>query len=279
MDRTWHDTGTPFRKMHGLGNDFVVVDARGKSNPVTAALARKVGDRHFGVGFDQLTVILDCEDADAYLQFWNADGSLSAACGNATRCVAGLLLEESGNAEIVLRTDRGLLPCRDGGNGIYRVNMGPPQLLWHEVPLSHEVDTLRLPIEGGPTALGMGNPHCVFFVEDAEKVDFQTLGALYENDPLYPERTNVEFVEIISRDEIRLKIWERGVGVTLASGSCSCASVVAAALRGLIERKVVVQIDGGTLEIEWREDGVWMSGPTAYVFDGQFTPEFLEAVR
>ena len=262
--------------MHGLGNDFVVVDARGKTNPVTAALAQKIGDRHFGVGFDQLAVILDDPDAEAFLQFWNADGSLSAACGNATRCIAGLLFQETGKASLSLKTDRGLLPCEDAGRGIYRVNMGPPQLEWQDVPLSHEMDTLSLPIEGDPTALGMGNPHCVFFVEDAETVDLEALGARFEHHALYPERTNVEFVQVLNRGELRLKIWERGVGVTLASGSCSCASVVAAARRGLTERHAKVHVDGGMLDIDWREDGVWMSGPTAHVFDGVFAPEFLD---
>ncbi len=275
MEQAWITSGIPFRKMHGLGNDFVVIDARGKSNPMSPALARKIGDRHFGVGFDQLAVILDAYGADAYLQFWNADGSLSSACGNATRCIAGLLIGETGKAHLTLRTDRGDLACEDAGNGIYRVNMGAPQLMWDEVPLAENLDTLSLPIDGAPTALGMGNPHCVFFVDDAESVDITTLGPAYETHPLYPQRTNVEFVQVLSDTAIRLKIWERGVGVTLASGSCACASVVAAARRGLTGRQVSVHVDGGTLMIDWRDDGVWMSGPTAHVFDGVFSPQFL----
>lgn len=278
MDQDWRNLGVPFRKMHGLGNDFVVVDARGRSNPVSAGLARAIGDRHFGVGFDQLAVILDAEDADARLEFWNADGSLSAACGNATRCVAGLLFDETGKETLALRTDRGLLPCENAGGGIYRVNMGLPQLHWSEVPLSREMDTLELPIEGAPVALGMGNPHCAFFVDDAEAVDLELLGPKFEHHALYPERTNVEFIQVLSDNQLRLKIWERGVGVTLASGSCSCASVVAAARRGLASRHCKVIVDGGMLDIDWREDGVWMAGPTAYVFDGVFTPSFLEQV-
>ncbi len=278
MDQDWKKTGLRFRKMHGLGNDFVIIDARGRSNPVTPEVARAIGDRHFGVGFDQLAVLHDGADADAALQFWNADGSLSAACGNATRCVAGLLFQETGAAQLTIRTERGLLYCEDAGNGIYRVNMGPPQLDWREVPLAREVDLLHLPLEGDPTALGIGNPHCVFFVKDAAAVDLTTEGPRFEHHPLYPERTNVEFVEVINRHEIRLKIWERGAGVTLASGSCSCASVVGAARRGLTSRKVSVHVDGGTLLIDWREDGVWMSGPTAHVFDGVFVPAYLDAL-
>jgi diaminopimelate epimerase len=270
-------SGLPFRKMHGLGNDFVVVDARGQANPVTASIARAIGDRHFGVGFDQLAVIHDSNRAEARLEFWNADGSLSAACGNATRCIAGLLFQETGKATLTLETERGLLPCEDAGGGIYRVNMGAPQIDWDEVPLAEKTDTLHLPIDGDPVALGMGNPHCVFFVEDAETVDIAGLGAAIERHSLYPERTNVEAVQVLSSSEIRLKIWERGVGITLASGSCSCASVVAAVRRGLTARKVNVHVDGGTLEIDWREDGVWMSGPIAHVFDGVFTLDFLAA--
>ncbi|MDA0224458.1 MAG: diaminopimelate epimerase [Proteobacteria bacterium] len=279
MDQDWLKSGIPFRKMHGLGNDFVVVDARGKTNPVSSELARAIGDRHFGVGFDQLAVILDANDADARLEFWNADGSLAATCGNATRCIAGLIFADTGRSAIILRTERGLLACRDLGAGLYSVNMGEPQLEWSQVPLAHPLETLHLPIPGDPVALGMGNPHCVFFVEDADAVDLATRGAALENHPLFPERTNVEFVQVISQSELRLKIWERGVGVTLASGSCSCASVVAAARRGLTDRKCRVVVDGGALEIDWRDDGVWMTGPTAHVFDGVFTSEFLAGTK
>jgi len=277
MEQDWLESGLAFRKMHGLGNDFVIVDARSRSNPMTPALARSIGDRHFGVGFDQLAVVLDAEDAEARLEFWNSDGSLSAACGNATRCVASLLFQETGKGKITLRTERGLLYCEDAGEGIYRVNMGQPQLDWHEIPLARDVDVLHLPIEGDPAAVGMGNPHCVFFTPDAAGVDLPALGAKFEHHPLYPERTNVEFVEILNKGDIRLKIWERGAGVTLASGSCSCASVVASARRGLTGRHVRVHLDGGLLEIDWRDDGVWLSGPTAYVFDGVFQRAFLEA--
>ena len=277
MDQNWMTSGLPFRKMHGLGNDFVIVDARGTTSPVSPGLARAIGDRHFGVGFDQLAVIRDATDAEAILDFWNADGSLSDACGNATRCVAGLLFAETGKSSLTLRTGRGTLLCEDAGGGIYRVNMGLPQLGWAEVPLARELDTLKLPIEGAPAACGMGNPHCTFFVDDAENLDFAPLGAEVEHHPLYPKRTNVEFVHVLSDNEIRLRIWERGVGVTLASGSCACAAVVNAARRGLTGRTVTVQVDGGTLEIDWRDDGVWMAGPTAHVFDGVFSPEFLDA--
>ena len=277
------ENGLRFRKMHGLGNDFVIIDARDTGtageSPVDAALARRLGDRHFGLGFDQLAVILPDPEAAAALLFYNSDGSLSDACGNATRCIAALLMEESGARALTLRTGRGLLACEDAGGGQYRVNMGVPQLDWREIPLARAVDTINLPIEGAPVALGMGNPHCVFFTDDADLIESDEilrLGARAEHDPLYPERTNVELVRVEGPSDIRLRIWERGVGLTLASGSCSCAAAVAASLRGLTGRRVRVRVDGGVLDIDWRDDGVWMQGPVAHVCEGVLAPEFLE---
>lgn len=272
----------PFLKMHGLGNDFVVIDARGGGDPMTPALARAVGDRHFGVGFDQLAVIRDCEDASASVDFWNSDGSTAGACGNATRCVAQLLFDENGGAPVTLRTERGLLACQPAPGGLVRVDMGPPALDWREIPLSREQDTVRLDaIEGGPGAAGMGNPHCVFFVEDAEAAPVETLGPKIEHDPLFPERTNVEFVQVIDRRTIRLRVWERGSGVTLACGSGACAAVVAGIRRGLLDEEVEVRLDGGALSIAWDgRGGVVMTGPTARVFSGALDPALLgEAAR
>jgi diaminopimelate epimerase len=157
--------------------------------------------------------------------------------------------------------------------------MGHPQLEWHEVPLASEMDTLELPIEGTPTATGLGNPHCTFFVEDADTVDLEARGAEMEHHPLYPQRTNVQFTSVIGENHLRMRVWERGVGVTLASGSSSCATAVAAARRGLTGRQVRIELDGGTIEIDWREDGVWMTGPTMTVFQGTFTDDFLEAAK
>ncbi len=264
-------------KMHGLGNDFVIVDARAQSVRITPALARGIGHRQFGVGFDQLAVIENGE-SDAHLVFYNADGSTSAACGNATRCIARFLLEETGKSDLTLTTERGTLYARDAGEGLTAINMGPPQLNWRDIPLAEEVDTLELPIEGAPTATGMGNPHCTFFVDDAEAIPLTEFGARYEYHPLYPERTNVQVAQVIGADHIRMRVWERGVGITLASGSSSCATAVAAARRGLTGRKVQIELDGGTIWIDWREDGVWMTGPTCHVFSGTLTPEFLESL-
>ena len=264
-------------KMHGLGNDFVVFDARAEAIDVTPAMAQAIGHRQFGVGFDQLAVITQ-GTGDAHLTFYNSDGSLSAACGNATRFIARYLMDESGRDSLHLTTARGDLAAKDAGGGLTSVNMGHPQLSWDEVPLAREMDTLHLPIDGDPVATGMGNPHCTFFVDDAEAVDLSDLGPRAEHDPLYPERTNVQVAQIVGPDHIRMRVWERGVGVTLASGSSSCATAVAAARRGLTGRAVRIDLDGGTLHIDWREDGVWMTGPTAHVFSGTFTPDFLESL-
>jgi diaminopimelate epimerase len=267
--------GLPFMKMHGLGNDFVVIDLRHGGLAVSPALARAVGDRHRGVGFDQLAVIEQDEAADARLTFYNADGSVAGACGNATRCIARHLMDETGKAHLVLRTERGALACSDAGNGLTSVNMGTPFIEWQDIPLAHKADTLHLPMDGDPVATGMGNPHCTFFVPDADAVDLSTKGAEIEHHPLYPERTNVQFAHLIGLDHLRMRVWERGVGVTLASGSSSCAVAVAAARRGLTGRKVSLDLDGGRIDVDWREDGVWMTGPTAHVFDGVLSPQIL----
>ena len=258
----------PFMKMHGLGNDFVVLDARQTGGLPDAATVSAMADRHFGVGFDQLAVVLPGENADARLVFFNADGSVSGACGNATRCVARYLMDQSGAASLRLATDHAVLLAEDAGQGLTRVNMGAPVLDWDKIPLAQDIDTLHLPIAGDPVATGMGNPHMTFFMPDVAAVDLPTFGSLHEHHPLYPQRANVELVQIVSDSEIILRIWERGTGITLASGSCSCAAVVAAARRGLTGRRVKVNVPGGVLQIDWRDDGVWMTGPTAHVFDG-----------
>lgn len=270
-----------FMKMHGLGNDFVVIDARTQDIQITPAMAKGIAHRQLGMGFDQLAVIFAAKEgasADAHLVFYNADGSTSAACGNATRCIARYLMDQSGKDALNLTTDRGELAAKDAGNGLTSVNMGAPQLLWDEIPLSEEMDTLELPIEGAPTATGMGNPHCTFFVEDAELIPLEEFGPRYEHHPLYPERTNVQVAHVVGPDHLRMRVWERGVGVTLASGSSSCATAVAAARKGLTGRKVQIDLDGGSLWIDWREDGVWMTGPTMHVADGSFTRQFFESL-
>ena len=267
----------PFMKMHGLGNDFVVVDARAQPFDVSPDLARAIGDRHTGVGFDQLAIV-GTSDGDATLTFYNSDGSTAGACGNATRCIARWLMDETGKDRLTLVSERGALQAQDAGGGLTSINMGLPLLDWRDVPLAEDLDTLSLPIDGAPTATGMGNPHCTFFVDDVEAVDLEAQGQIFETHPLFPDHTNVQFAQVTGPDRIRMRVWERGVGVTRASGSSACATTVAAARRGLTGRKVTVDLDGGTLFMDWRDDGVWKTGETAHVFSGTLTPEFLQAL-
>lgn len=264
--------------MHGAGNDFVVIDSRGRGAIVTPALARALGDRNRGVGFDQLAEIRDGEgDADFTLDFWNSDGTRAGACGNATRCVSDYVMRGLGLDAISLLTARGGLSAVRLPDGRVSVNMGAPQLDWRDIPMARDVDHMHLPLPGDPIAVGMGNPHCVMFVGDAEAVDVAALGPRYEHDPLFPERTNVEFASLMGPDHLRMRVWERGTGITLACGSGACATAVAAHLRGLTGRRVRLTLDGGVLDIDWRDDGVWMTGPVAHVFDGWLPPEYLAA--
>jgi len=264
--------------MHGLGNDFVIVDSRKHGQNISAKIAQGLGDRHRGIGFDQLAVIHDSPDADLALTFFNADGSTAGACGNATRCIAQYEMDRLQVDSLSLITERGNLTALRCGNMV-SVNMGHPLLNWDEIPLARAMDTLRLPLDGTPTATGMGNPHCTFFVENADTVDLARRGSALETNPLFPERTNVQFAHVIGTDHLRMRVWERGVGVTLASGSSSCATAVAAARLGLTGRKVEIQLDGGTIYIDWQQDGVWMTGATMHVFDGTLTAQFLESLR
>lgn len=270
--------GLPFLKMHGLGNDFVILDSRGGAAVTTPSLAARIGDRHFGVGFDQLAEIRSAADdsADIELDFWNSDGSRAGACGNATRCVAALVLGESAQDLLRIRTARGILSAKRAMDGQISVNMGLPQLTPAEIPLAEGHDPMALPLPGDPVAVGMGNPHAVFFVEDAEAVDLPSRGAAIEHHPIFPERTNVEFVSLRPDGSLRLRVWERGAGITLACGSGACAVAVAAQARGLISGAVTIHLDGGALEIEPREDGVWMTGPVATVFSGWLDQAMLD---
>ena len=274
-----YPNGLPFLKMHGLGNDFVIIDARHAELPVTAKMACAIGERHFGVGYDQLVVMTKSDGANVDLIFWNSNGTLSDACGNASRCIARLVMAEIDEREITIRTGSGLLVAQMADDGLISVNMGQPQLVWNKVPLKKNVDLIALPIEGEPGAVGMGNPHCVFVVDNVDSINLIEWGSKIETHELFPEHTNVEFIQIINKKTIRQRTFERGAGVTLACGSGACAVAVVAHRKGLTDRKVEIQLDGGSLKIDWRDDGVWMSGPTAIVFEGNLSPEFLESVR
>ncbi len=271
-----------FLKMHGLGNDFVVIDARREPYAPTEAEVRAIADRKTGVGCDQFIVLEPAghPEAAAFMRIRNADGSEVGACGNASRCVGWLLLEETGGERIVFQTAAGLLEASRADGGLITVDMGPTNLEWTAIPLAQPLDTLHLPIEQGgvsdPVAVNMGNPHCVFFVDDAEAVPLAEIGPGLEHHPLFPERTNVEFASVESPTRIRMRVWERGAGITQACGTGACATAVAAARRGLTERKADVVLDGGTLTIEWREDGrVLMTGPIAVSFTGRLSPELV----
>jgi diaminopimelate epimerase len=278
-ERNSIENGLPFLKMHGLGNDFVIIDARASEFLITAETARAIGHRNFGVGCDQLAVLTTSSEADVDVAFWNSDGSMAEACGNASRCIGRLIMEESGKGIVSLRTNRGILPVQDVDGNFLTVNMGQPQLTWSDVPLAQDVDLTMLPIDGTPGAVGIGNPHCVFVVDDFESMDLPKLGAFYEHHALFPERTNVEFIKILDSQNIRMRVWERGGMITLACGSGACAAVVVAHRKGLTEREVTVHLDGGPLMISWRDDGVWMTGTTQLVFSGTLSPAFLDTIK
>ncbi|MFX4219710.1 MAG: diaminopimelate epimerase [Thalassobaculum sp.] len=269
-------TNLPFLKMHGLGNDFVVVDGRAADAALSEAQYRAVGDRRRGVGYDQFLTILPPRNGGiAYMAIHNPDGSEAQACGNGTRCVASLLMDEAGADEIVLETVAGGLVCRRTEDGRVTVDMGMARLRWDEIPIAEETDTLEVSIRtasayGSATLVNMGNPHAVFFVEDAEALDLARIGPPIETDPIFPERANIEFVTVLGPDRLRMRVWERGAGITQACGSGACATVVAAVRRGLIPgRSAAVILDGGVLDITWREDGhVEMTGPVATSFSG-----------
>ena len=274
---------TAFLKMHGLGNDFVVFDARDTALTLTPAQIRKIADRHFGVGCDTVVLIRPGgAAADATVLFYNADGAESESCGNATRCVARLLLDERGLARVRISTKGGLLTCHDAGKGLVMLDMGAPRLDWDQIPLASAVDTANFPLDvGGATvtaaAVSVGNPHCVLFVPDAEAAPVTVLGPKIETLPFFPNRVNVEFAQVLDRATIRMRVWERGVGVTLACGTGACATAVAAIRRGLTDRQVELVLDGGALVIEWRAgDGhVVTAGPAAKPFRVRLDPAAL----
>ena len=261
----------PFIKMHGAGNDFVVLDGRARSLGLTPDRIRWLTDRRLGIGCDQLISLEPAtEGADVFMRIHNPDGSEAGACGNATRCIAALM----GQGTVTIRTISGDLPCSLLPDGQVTVDLGAPRLGWAEVPLSGLLDTLHLPLTDGavadPAACSMGNPHATFFVPAIEGLDIARLGPRFETDALFPDRANIGFAQILSSDRIRLRVWERGAGLTLACGSGACAALVNAVRRGLADRRAELLLDGGTLLIEWREaDGhVLMTGPAEISFSG-----------
>ncbi len=269
--------GTPFRKMNGLGNDFVIIDLRGKDGVMTSEAAIEIANRKTGIGCDQVITIEDRQGL--FMGIWNSDGSEIEACGNASRCVGQLLMDEINGDHASFSTKGGNLTVSRAGNKRVTVDMGPPRLKWTQIPLSEQMDDTRFidiklgpidnPVLWGPSAVNMGNPHCVFFVDDIESHDLERFGPMVENHPLFPERANVSIAQVISEFQIRLRVWERGVGITKACGTAACAALVSAHRRRQTGRKATVILDGGPLAIEWADDDhVLMTGPTELEFEG-----------
>ncbi|PIR37319.1 MAG: diaminopimelate epimerase [Alphaproteobacteria bacterium CG11_big_fil_rev_8_21_14_0_20_39_49] len=262
----------PFLKMHGLGNDFVIIDGREKNYSFTSDEVRKICDRHTGVGCDQFVLIEGSQKADCFVNFYNADGSKSGACGNATRCVAWIIMQENNSEKVSIETVGGILNCEKRGYDSVLVDMGIAKTGWQDIPLSQDTDTLHLPISSGElkdgVAVSMGNPHGVFFVENVDNVDLQNCGAKLEVNELFPQRANISAAQIISKKQIKLRVWERGAGETKACGTGACAAVVAANLRGLVEQDVQVNLLGGDLHISYINGRVNMTGAVATVFKG-----------
>ncbi len=266
---------TPFLKMHGTGNDFVVLDARAHAIPLTEEEVKRLCHRQFGIGCDQLVVLHPSQTADVRMQIFNADGSEISTCGNATRCVADLMMRERKTSEARIETAAGMRFGTRAANGDVAVNMGTPRWGWQEIPLAESRNTLHLGIAEGllmdPVAVNMGNPHMIFFVHDLAHIKLAEWGATLEHHPLFPARANISAVQILAPDHLRMAVWERGTGLTLACGSAACAAVVAGVRRDLCYREATVDVPGGTLHIAWEpgdHGNVIMSGPVAHVFEG-----------
>jgi diaminopimelate epimerase len=276
----------PFIKMHGLGNDFVIVDNRKTPIALSAKQLRAISDRNRGVGCDQFIILSEPKspDTDVFADLYNNDGFDCGACGNATRCIASIMINETGKEEIVIETNQGILKGWKAENGMIRVNMGQPRINWDEIPLAKEVDTLHVPVSNdeysNPTCVSMGNPHAVFLVDDANAVDVAKNGSYFETHEMFPEKTNVEFVSVINRNKLRMRVWERASGITQACGTGACASLVAAARLGVTDKNAEVVLDGGSLFIEWADSGdILMTGAVATSFTGVLDSSLLENIK
>jgi len=278
-----------FKKMNGLGNDFVVLDARVDALALSPDAVRVIADRKEGVGCDQLIALEPSTKADVFMRIWNADGGEVAACGNAARCVAALVAGEQGRQNVTIETEDQVLGAVVGGDGQVTIDMGVPRLAWDEIPLAepfHDTRGIELqvgpiddPLLHTPSVVNVGNPHCIFFVDDVAAHDLARFGPMLEHHPLFPERANISLAQVLAPDHLKVRTWERGAGLTRACGTAACASAVAAIRRELTGRKVTVSLPGGDLVVEWREaDGhVLMTGPYALDFEGTLPAGLLEA--
>ena len=278
-----------FRKMNGLGNDFVMLDARAHPLALKAAQIAAIADRNRGIGCDQVIALEPSDFADVFMRIWNADGGEVGACGNAARCVAALLVAERGSPHVSIETESGMLAATVAKDGSVTIDMGTPRFEWNEIPLSQPfADTRAIELSqfaglglGAASVVNVGNPHCIFFVENVEGHDLARFGSALEHDPLFPERANVSLAQVTGPSSLRLRTWERGAGLTRACGTAACAAAVAAARRALTGRKVTVTLPGGDLIIDWREndDHILMTGPFALDYQGTIPPELLEKAR
>jgi diaminopimelate epimerase len=267
----------PFIKMNGLGNDFVVVEAKSVPFTPTTEQVRAIASRAGGIGCDQVIALEGSERGDIFMRIWNADGGEVSACGNAARCVGWLMLEATGRLEARIETAAGVLSAVRSGDKTVTIDMGEPGLGWRDIPLARAMGTREVQLRVFsatprlPGAVSMGNPHIVFFVADAERVRADRIGPKIERHPLFPQRVNVGFAQIKAPDRIRLRVWERGAGLTKACGTGACAAVVAAHRRGLVDLAVTVETDGGELQVEWRgaDNHVYMTGPVAVEYTGR----------
>ena len=281
----------PFRKMNGLGNDFVVLDARARPLPLGPDAVRAIADRKEGIGCDQLIALEPSRKADVFMRIWNADGGEVGACGNAARCVAAIVAAEQNAADVSIETESGVVGALVNSDSSVTVDMGAPRFAWDQIPLAEPFhDTRRIELQIGPiddpvlhtpSVINVGNPHCLFFVDDVEVHDLKRFGPMLEHHPLFPQRANISLVQVVAPHALKVRTWERGAGLTRACGTAACAAAVAAARRELTGRKVRVSLPGGDLMIEWREsdDHILMTGPYALDFEGQLPEALFQPAR
>ena len=271
----------PFIKMHGLGNDFVVLDSTKNQYNINKASIQLIANRKFGVGCDQVIEMKHSDKEDIYMKIYNADGTEAEACGNAARCIAGLLFASSPKKAVSIETIAGVLKAESEENGLIKVDMGKPKFFWKDIPLSmniSEINFEELALKNG-LAINIGNPHIVFFVKDLDAIDINRIGPLIENNSLFPEKVNVEICQLKNRKKIKVLVWERGAGNTLACGSGACAALVAAYKNSLSEPQAEIVLDGGSLNITWNigsDEHVIMSGPIAVSFLGDLSTLGIE---
>ncbi len=285
-----HASQIPFRKMNGLGNDFVVLDGRQQPLAISEAQARAIADRKTGVGCDQLIVMEKSPRADVRMRIWNAEGGEVQSCGNASRCIADLVMAENGTTTATIDTKGGLLTAKQAGKLMVRIDQGKPHFDWKDIPLSEafpdtrhielQVGPIDKPLIHSPSVVNVGNPHCIFWVNDLDVVDLGKIGPMIEHHPLFPERTNVTLAKVVARDHVIVKVWERGAGLTKACGTAACAVMAAGYRLKMIDRQARVTLPGGDLLMAVNEDNghVLMTGPLAYDFEGVLPTGILAGI-